>query len=243
MGETDLLLDQFLQFIRSQPSIEILEIYPDLNANSSHPLDLLDLPKDVLPNLTKVAARVSSVLRLVPGRPVTSVILRDWLEMARVVQFAKSLAVSTASVTSVKCLMSVVAPHFFETLGRHVPNLATLDLEVAFSLRGYELASIASQIPRMQSLQSLTISGFRTARFVSLAPSPADDAILFAERFKISFPSLTEFTLVSKTGIGRSADCATCVLSDKHGWSIDEEFIVVDGDKDSKWKTCINATF
>ncbi|KAG8893332.1 hypothetical protein FRC01_013666, partial [Tulasnella sp. 417] len=202
-------------------------------------LDLSALSRDALPNLTKVAARVFNVLQLVPGRPVTEVILRDWLDMARVPDIAKALALSTSAVCSLKCLVSVVAPQFFQTIGSLVPDLSALDLEIAFSLRGYELASIASHLQHILSLKTLTISGFRTARFVPIALSPAEDAILFAERFSVSFPSLTEFTLVSKTDIGKSANCATCVLSKPSGWSVAQEFSVADDDRSSKWKTCV----
>ncbi|KAG8958437.1 hypothetical protein FRC00_002763 [Tulasnella sp. 408] len=240
--ESDLHVDQLLQFLESQPSIEVLEMYT-VSSTPDDSLDLSALQTDALPKLTKVAARVFNVLQLVPGRPVTEVILRDWLEMARVVDVATALALSTAQVYSLKCLVSVVAPHFFVPIASHVPGLTALDLEVAFSLRGYELASIASRVQNMPSLKTLTVAGFRTARFVSIAPSPAEDAILFAERFSVSFPRLAEFTLISKTDIGKSADCAACVQSKTDGWSVTEEFSVTDDDRYSKWKTCVAATF
>ncbi|KAG9023825.1 hypothetical protein FS837_005618 [Tulasnella sp. UAMH 9824] len=133
--ESDLHIDQLVQFLESQPSIEVLEMYT-VSSTPDDSLDLSALPMDALPNLTKVAARVFNVLQLVPSRPVKEVILRDWLEMARVVDVATALALSTAQACSLKCLVSVVAPQFFATLASHIPGLTTLDLEVAFSLRG-----------------------------------------------------------------------------------------------------------
>lgn len=242
IGESSLHSDQLVQFLESQPSIQVLELYP-ASSIPDNPIDFSALPNDALPKLTKIAARILNVLQLVPGRPVTAVILRDWLEMTRVVDVAMAFALSTVPVSFLKCLTSVVATQFFGTIGSYVPDLEDLDLEVAFSLRGYELASIASQMPNMPSLKTLTISGFRTARFESLAPSPADDAILFAERFALSFSSLTKFTLVSKTEIGKTADCTTCILCNGEGWSVAEEFSVGDGDRSSKWMTCVVATF
>ncbi|KIO24294.1 hypothetical protein M407DRAFT_26311 [Tulasnella calospora MUT 4182] len=240
--ESDLHPDQLVQFLESQPSIEVLEMYT-LSSTPDDSLDLSALSSNALPKLSKIAGRVFNVLQLVPGRPVTEVILRDWLEMARVADVGMALALSSVPACSLKCLISTVAPQFFVTMGSHVPDLVALDLEVAFSLRGYELASIASRVQNMPSLKDLTISGFRTARFAPIAPSPAEDALLFAERFALRFPSLAEFTLVSKTDIGKSADCATCVLSKTDGWSVAEEFSVADDDRSSKWKTCVVATF
>jgi len=115
------------KFLNSQPSITQVTF-----SQNYEPLTPFD--ERCLPNLTRVMAKPSWLGRLIPGRPVTEVVVfTPWHEKTIDLSF---FALSTAPIHSLEIPYAIIYPTPASLLVSIFPSIANLGLKLNWGVRG-----------------------------------------------------------------------------------------------------------
>ena len=123
--------ESLLKFLRSQPSLREAHFLTDFRSS-----ELLDFEPTCLPNLTRITAPYTWIPHILPGRPVSEVIAKDYPRDGNPVDFS-FYALSTVPIKKL-AISYFLFPNSERLLASIFPSLTHLEVNIYMKLLPFQ---------------------------------------------------------------------------------------------------------